>query len=402
MHHALWIGGALLVAAAGWLGFSRLRVREVVTVRPSEREVVELVIASGTLRAKRQSPIGSEVTGAVESVSVDDGDRVAAGDILIQLWAEDSKRRLEQSRQAMETAEAELALVRRGATAEELARGEAELARAAAARLQAEREYGRLRALFDDRVVAQADLDLAASTRDQALAAEAAARESLADLRAQPRPEDLQLAEARLREAEAAVLVAEQDVERRTIRAPMPGLVLRRAVEPGQSVTPGGALLQLADLGVTEIYVETDENNLDRLRVGQQATVITPAFRDQPFSASLIQIGPEVDSGRGVVGLRFTPDRLPDYARPDMTVDVSIEVARLPRALSLPATALLQRDGRWHVLTVTGDTVREQAVRVLARGTEWIAVEGLPADAAVVLRGTEAAAGDTVRPVAQP
>jgi len=103
-----------------------------------------------------------------------------------------------------------------------------------------------------------------------------------------------------------------------------------------------------------------------------------------------------------VVGLRFTPDRLPDFARPDMTVDVSVEVARLPRALSLPATALLQRDGRWHVLIVTGETVREQTVRVLARGTEWIAVEGVPPDAAVLARGTEAAAGDTVRPVARP
>ncbi|NLI46600.1 MAG: efflux RND transporter periplasmic adaptor subunit [Acidobacteria bacterium] len=402
MRHTLWISGALLVAAAGWLGFSRLRVREVETVRPAEREVVELVIASGTLRAKRQSPIGSEVTGVIESVFVEDGDRVAAGASLVQLRRDDARQRLEQSRQAAQTAAAELALVRRGTTPEELARADAELDRATAARLQAERDFARRRALFDDQVVAQADLDLAASTRDQAAAAEAAARETLADLRARPRPEDLQVAEARLREAETAVLVAKQDLERRTIRAPLPGLVIRRSAEPGQSVTPGNALLELADLRVTEIYVETDENNLDRLRTGQRATVLAPAFRDQPFAATLAQIGPEVDSSRGVVGLRFTPDRLPDFVRPDMTVDVSVEVARLPRALSLPATALLQRDGRWHVLVVTGDTVREQPVRVLARGTEWIAVTGVPSDAAVLVRGTEAAAGDTVRPVARP
>ena len=139
MRHILWIGGALIVAAAGWLGVSRLRVREVEAVQPAEREVVELVIASGTLRAKRQSPIGSEVTGIIESVFVDDGDNVAAGDLLIQLRPEESRRRLEQSRQAMETAAAELALVRRGATAEELARAVAELARATAARLQCAR-----------------------------------------------------------------------------------------------------------------------------------------------------------------------------------------------------------------------------------------------------------------------
>ncbi len=72
--------------------------------------------------------------------------------------------------------------------------------------------------------------------------------------------------------------------------------------------------MELADLRVTEIYVETDENNLDRLRTGRRTC--STAFRDQPFTGTLVQIGPDVDSGRGVVGLRFTPDRLPDFVRP--------------------------------------------------------------------------------------
>ncbi len=136
----------------------------------------------------------------------------------------DDALRLEQSRQAAQTAAAERGPRPPRPPLEELARAEAELDRATAARLQAEQDFARRRALFDDQVVAQADLDLAASTRDQAVAAEAAARETLADLRARPRG-DMRVAEARLHRGRAAVRVAEQDLVARIIRClvPRPG-----------------------------------------------------------------------------------------------------------------------------------------------------------------------------------
>jgi HlyD family secretion protein len=147
----------------------------------------------------------------------------------------------------------------------------------------------------------------------------------------------------------------------------------------------------------TEIVVETDESNLPKLAVGQPATIIVPAYQNRPFQATLTRIGPQVNTQRGVVELRLTPVRLPSYVRPDMTVDVNIEVARIPRALALPASAVVQPEESPHVFVVEGGRARRRNVRVRALSTDWAAVEGISPDAQVILKGTEMSPGQRVR-----
>jgi HlyD family secretion protein len=171
-----------------------------------------------------------------------------------------------------------------------------------------------------------------------------------------------------------------------------------RQVEPGQSVTPSQRLLTVADMGRTEIYVETDESNLGKLEVGQRALLISPAYLAEPFEGTLIQIGPEVDYDRGVVGLRITPDSLPEFARPDMTIDVNVEVARLDNALAVPETAVIETDVHAYVVVAEDGVARRHEIRILGRSAEYVAVRGLSEDAWVVLRATEVEDGEPIRP----
>lgn len=328
-----------------------------------------------------------------------------------------NQARVQQARQRLEQLE-------NGGRPEELREAMANLDRARSSRAQAERDLARARTLFAQDAVPRTELEQAELAHSQALSAEqaqeaslrlvrrparveeiaaarqelaaaeatystgvAVARESLGLLERKPYPEDLSLARARLAEAESAYQNAVEQTERRALRAPMAGLITRREVEPGQSVNPGAALLTLAAMDRTEIYVETDETNLPRLRVGQEAQVYPPAYREQPFAARVKQIGPDVDATRGVVAVRLQPLKLPDYARPDMTLDVNIEVKRL-KALSLPLTSLITRDGTDLCLVVEDGRARERPLRVLARGENWAAVEGVTEGDEVVLRAT--------------
>lgn len=446
------------------------RPQDVEIIHPSKHEVIELVIASGRLRAKRISNVGSEVTGTVASVLVDEGDDVSAGQVVIKLDSADAQQQLAQANLAAQTAQRQLEVVSRGPLPEEVAKAEAQVAQAQkvgqakvkaaqnrlkdlkqgraeerkraqaqldqahATRLQAEADLGRTKKLAAEGAVSSQDLDRAVTTARQAQAAERVARQALnlaarpasanaiaaanADLQAAQsdyqqstkiaqenlalvlrgaRIEDIRLAQSKLSEAKAAVALAQEELSKRTIRSPISGYVTLRDVEPGESVTAGKTLLIVTSLKNSEIYVETDETNLPKLRVGQSAIIIPPSFPNQPFRAAVKQIGPEVDTERGIVGVRLRPVALPDYARPDMTVDANIEVAHLPSALSVPTSSLLTQGTQNYVLVYQNGRAIRRDVQVLARGARWIGVKGVTRDDRVIVNATEISPGQRVR-----
>lgn len=385
----------LIAAAAGWRFLQSST--DIQVVRPQKREVAELVIASGRLRAIRQSDLGAEVAGIVDTVMAVEGDRVHRGQVLITLREADAQRQSEQARLALDTARRTLEQVKRGSLPEEISRAQSDLERQKSARELAEKDFERSSTLQQKGVLAKSEADRYRSTLDQARAAEQSAFQSLQILMRQPLIEDLQVAEARVREAEASVRLWDEQLQKRTILSPADGLIVKRQVEPGQSVVPGNLLLTLALMDRMEIYVETDENNLRKLRVGQKALVVAPAYQDQSLKATLTQIGPEIDNKRGVIGLRLLPESLPAWVQPDMTMDANIEVARFHDAMSVPITALLEQEGDSFVMEVRGGRAQRRPVRVLGRNAEWVALEGVDPGALVVVQATEVQPNQSVR-----
>lgn len=446
-------------------------ITPVTVTHPQRRRVVELVIASGRLRARTLSNVGSEVVGTVQDVLVREGDRAKEGQTLITLERTDAEQQLEQTRLAEETARRQLDVVQRGPLPEEVARAkaqlaqaqrvgkakvasaqqhlndllkggraaerrraQAQLAQATATRVQADSDLARAQRLAAQGAIAASDLDKAVATAKSARAAEAAAQQSLAlanqpssseqiagaqaDLQAAqadyqestrvaqqnlelvlrgPRIEDVRLAQARLTEAQAAVKLAQEQLAKRIIESPITGIVTTRSVEPGQSVNPGQTLLVVTDLADSEIYVDADETDLPKLKVGQSALIVPPSFPDEPFHATLSQIGPEVDTERGIVGVRLRPVSLPAYARPDMTLDANIEVADLPSVLSVPTSSLLEQGTAQYVLVVQNGRAQRQDVNVLARGAKYVGLRGITPDDSVIVNASGINPGDRVR-----
>ena len=350
----------LVLAVAAVLGWSRLRPpEEIAVVAPRAREVVEVVVVSGQLRAVREGRLGIEAGGTVETVAVREGDRVSAGALLVRVKLPDLEEQLAQAEARRVTAEKELAL-------------------AEADRGLAEREAARLAQLFAQKVVSDDEHDRALAARARSGAA-------------------VEAGKARLRDATLQAELIRRQTDRREVRSPFDGLVVKRAVEPGQSVTPGEALVWVAETAEQEIYVETDENNLGKLRVGQKAIVTAPAFRGRPFEATLQLIGPRVDWDRGLVGLRLKPGPLPEFALPNMTVDVSIESNRWTEQPVLPAAAVLRDRTGAAVLAVDGARLVRREVKVLGENPQWIVVEGLAGGTRVAANAAAAKPEKTYR-----
>jgi HlyD family secretion protein len=364
-------------------------------VRAAQREVVELLVATGRLAAHRNSDLGFEVGGVLAERLVEEGDRVAAGQLLARLDPSEIAAQVAAAEAGAAVAERELERVRRPALAEDLERARATLAAAQASSAQAQLDAERLVKIGD--IGAPAERDAAATRLEQARAGVRQAAADLARLQRQPLAEEVALAAAQLDAERAALLHARAQAARRELHAPFAGVVLARFADPGVAMPVGSPVLRLAEAGRPEILVDTDEGNLGRLASGQPATVTAQGFPGRSFAATLERIGPGVDSKRGVVPLRLLAKEVPDWARIDMTVDVSIETARLPAALTVPPTAVVERAGAAWVVEAVDGMARHRPVQVRGRGRDGLAVDGLDAGTLVALSAAGLQDGQRLR-----
>ena len=385
---------ALLGAAAfyGW----RLRGPVVPAFTVQALPLVRTLQFSGRVATASRVDVGATITGRVAQVVVAEGASVKAGDVLLRLESDELQAAWAQAQAAERQAVARLAGLRssgRSGVQAGVAQAESVLA-ATRADLQRTRE------LLAQGFVSPARLD-------EAQRAESVARAQLDAAQAQRAANadpgtDVAQAEAQVALATAATAAARARLAQATLVAPADARVLQRAVEPGQIVQPGRALLQLALAGPLQLVATVDERYLQQLQPGQAAGVRADAFADQRFTARVLSIGPLVDAQRGAIEVKLSLPAVPPFLREDMTLSIEVETARRDKALVLPLAALrgdaaaagadsatvwLDRDGR----------VEARPVKLGLRTLDAAeALQGLAAGD-VVLLGSPPAPGHRVR-----
>ena len=336
--------------------------------------------------------VGSTLTGRVLQVAVAAGAVVKSGDVLVRLESDELRAALAQAQASETQAAARLAGLRSSGRST----AQAGVALAASVLVAAQADLQRTQELMAQGFVSQARLDEAR----RALAVAQAQLDGAAAQRAavaEPGT-DVAQAQAQLALASAARAAAAARLDQAVLGAPADARVLVRAVEPGQIVQPGRALLTLALAGPLQLVAQVDERYLEQLQVGQVASVLADAYPTQRFTARVLSIAPLVDAQRGAIEVKFSVAQPPAFLREDMTLSVEVETARREQALVVPANALrgdasagqsvwLAREGR-----VEARTVR-LGLRTLAAAE---IVDGLSAGE-VVLLGPAPQPGKPVR-----
>ncbi len=380
-----------LVVGAWWL-FHRAEGPRVEAITPVRRPLVQTVVTSGRVVQRRQSKLGAMVPGTVAELLVDDGDRVEADALLVRLADDDALASLAEAEASVSESEARLARVqgvgrRMAVQALRLASIEAK---------QAETEYRRQDKLFETGAVSELDLERARRDRDQTRTRRISA--SLEAAAAAPKGSDVAVAAAALARAEARLTAAQVAVEHTRIRAPLPGVVLKRHVERGEVVQPGEALVTFAGDGPLEVRIQPDESNLALLRPGQRAVISAEAFPDQRVDASISRIAPSIDPIRGTVEVDLAIEDELDL-RPDMTVTVEIEVGRTESALLVPSWLIrdLGSEAPWLLVAEDGEA-RRRDVKLGLEGDDLVeVVSGLGEEDRVLPPALPLEEGDPVR-----
>jgi HlyD family secretion protein len=322
------IGVAVVAVLGAAAALSVLRGRddgiEVRTEAIERRDLVEIVTASGNIRARRTVDISSDVSARVSELLIDEGDDVVAGQALL---------RLEPDQYAAAVSRDEASL----------AQAEAQEAQQRANLIQAERNRDRLLQLRsrDSLLVSRQQLDDAETTVEVQQAMLTSAGHGVS-------------------QARAAVDESADRLSKTIFTAPMSGKVTRLNVEEGETViigtmnNAGSLVLTISDLSVIEVVLQVDETEVSEIALGDSASIRIDAFPDKTFAGRVTEIGnsainpPGEQAANQQAAIDFevvlTLEASDTPLRPDLSATAEIVVESRRQALAVPIIALTVRD----------------------------------------------------------
>jgi HlyD family secretion protein len=233
-----------------------------------------LIVASGHVEAT-EVLVSTKAAGVIESRAVDEGQAVDLGQELARIDTTDTRLALAAARAERAQAEAELRLRLAGSRVEDVREARAQVARAEADLAGAQKDLDRMQGLLAAGSGTTKARDDAATRRDVAKSALDAARERLGRLEAGSRREEKDAARARLDAAEARVAQLEQQLKDAVSVSPVKGVVTEKLAEPGELAARGTGIVVVTDIANAWLNAYVAETDLARLRLGQEAEVVT-------------------------------------------------------------------------------------------------------------------------------
>jgi len=321
----IWIGlGGVVVVAlivANVVRSTRGKVEPVQLAKVRVEDVTSRVKAPGKIEPKTQVKVSADVPGKIVRLAVEEGERVRRGQLLLQL--DDTQYRATWN-QARAT----------------LASSRARLADARSSLKVAEDNYERQRALFERRLLSQAEWDRATATVESARSTAAAAQEDVA-------------------RAEAALTGATDNLSKCRFVSPFDGVVSALNVEEGEIVmigtmnNPGTQILVVSDLSRMLVRADVDEADIVDIGMGQKAKITVDALPDTSFTGTVIEIGSTAkrtltggSEGQTNFEVQVVFDHTVPDVRPGMTADVEIDTGTHPKVRAVPIQAVVVRTDR--------------------------------------------------------
>lgn len=297
----------IFVAAAGFVLATSLTVystrnhatatAQTTAVKPAQSE--PLIAGPGRVEPVSEDiKIGSELSGKLRSVLVDEGDHIRKGQVLAVLENDDYRAEVLAAQADVSAKEATLRKVVNGARRQERSEALSSVREAEAVMNNALSEKERREKLFAAGVISREEMERATREYNVAKAQyqEAVERHSLVDDHA--REEDVTLAQADLQLARAQLADAQAKYEKTLIKSPIDGTVLRKHHRNGESVSNSSTvpdpILTVGDKAVLRVRMDVDESNVNKVRVGQKAYVTADAYGDKKFWGHVVRVGEQL------------------------------------------------------------------------------------------------------------
>lgn len=423
-------GLAVLLALMAWRTVDGLRARRpaqqgagaqrppaVVQVAPARRATITVRASYvGEVTPRTRVDVVPRIPGIVSDIVVNEGDRVTRGQIVARLDPKEVRFQLEQARANLhtqriqvdmaranaDTQRARLAQAAAGAPTEEVRQAEDQLRQARANLEYSRAQLRRVEELFGQGYVSRQQVDAARLDVTVHETRVRAAEEQLNQLRRGPRTEDVQVTRAQVDEAEVAfrqaisrlnqaqvsVRQAQSLLAEATVYAPASGVVARRFVYPGATVTSATPIVQLIDVDPAVITVPVAERDLSHILQGMPVTVRTDALPGKTFQGRVAGISPVLATATRTAEVKIDVPNPQRSLRPGMFASVEILVARRDGVVAVPVDAFIEQDNGQIVFVVEARTARARPVTTgISDGALVEITSGVKAGEMVIIAG---------------
>ena len=343
-----WLIGGLIVViiflvagkSAGWIG--KPKEMEVQLAKVNRVTIVEKVSASGTVQPVTEVKIAPEVSGEIIDLMVEEGDSVRQGQMLVKIRPDTWESQLQRAQASLSQQKANLA------------QSEANLNASRAQFIRAEQDYKRQETLWNEKVISEADWQLARQNYEIAKTDVTAAEKSV------------EASRYIIQSTEASVREARENFRKTSVVAPMDGIVSKLIVKKGERVVgtatmTGTEMLRIADLNVMEVRVDVNENDIVRVSVGDTAIIDVDSYAstDKEFKGVVTLIANTAKDKTSADAITEFEVRILILAssyqdlvdagnrfpfRPGMTASADIITTRKENVLSVPLAAVTTRN----------------------------------------------------------
>jgi len=342
----LWTVAVLIIFAivgkkAGWIGGPD--EKRVTLDKVKQRDIVEIVSASGKIQPEVEVKISPDVSGEIVELRVKEGDKVKKGDLLVRILPDIYQSYVDKAIASLNSSKANLESAR------------SRLIQAESQYEKSNRTFQRNKKLFDEKLISAADWETVKSANEVAQAEVESARQNVA------------ASDYGVRSAEATLKEANDNLRKTTIYAPVDGTVSKLNVEKGERVVgtsqmAGTEMLVLANLNEMEVNVDVNENDIVRVHVGDTATIEVDAYLGEKFKGVVTEVAKSANVAGASVDqvtnfavkvriLRDSYSNLHDEKEegrsvfhPGMSATVDIRTKRADNVLSVPIQAVTTRD----------------------------------------------------------
>jgi HlyD family secretion protein len=400
--HRVWIIGLAVIAAVIVLAAFISLQRSDVPVRMAEvsRSNIRAVITTnGKITPVLPFEAHAAAPALVKRVLVREGDRVQAGQLLLELNTSEAQAEAAKALAQLRAAEASMDAIQAGGTREEILTTQAELVKARTDRDSAQRNLDAMRRLQKEGAASLGEVRDAENQLQRADAQVNLLQQKLKARYSRPQVEEVK---AQQNEGQEAYAAAQSVLRNSIVRAPSAGVVFSLPVHAGGFVNTGDLLVQVADLSTVEVHSFVDEPDIARLAPGQRVDITWDAMPGRQWVGTVTRLPAQIvkyqtrNVGEVVCRVPNPGDRL----LPNTNVNVTIITAEHRDVLVVPREAV-RMDGKAWVFQVRNGQLQQREVQVGISNLTQAEISGLPDKAKVALgttNGQPLRAGMLVRP----